>query len=109
MKYLKFLTLIILSTVFLFSCSGNNGNKRSSSDDKQTAESSTTTSTKGNASWSCVIDGQIVSGGQISSYQGPEGFLSHEGHIVDVDQGNELLFYLSDKKKIYTGCTLSSF
>ncbi len=98
MKHLKFLSLTILSTVFLFSCSGNNGNDTSSSGDKETAPSSTATSSAGNASWSCVIDGQAVSGGQISSFQGPEGYHGNEGHIVDVDQGKELLFYLSDTK-----------
>lgn len=99
MKHLKFLTLIILSTVFLFSCSGNNNTKTSSSSsDKEVSQSSATTSSAGNASWSCVIDGQPVSGGQINSYQGPEGYQSNEAHIDDVDEGKELLFYLSDTK-----------
>jgi len=98
MKYLKFLSLIILSTVFLFSCSGNNNSKTSSSSDKEVSQSSANSSSEGNGSWSCVIEGQPVSGGQINRYQGPEGYQSNEAHIVDVDQGKELLFYLSDTK-----------
>ena len=98
MKHLKFLMLIILSTILLFSCSENNNNKTSSSSDKEVSQSSATSSSAGNASWSCVIDGQPVSGGQINSYQGPEGYQSNEAHIDDVDEGKELLFYLSDTK-----------
>ena len=96
MKHLKFLTPIILSTVFLFACSGKSNNKTSLLGDKKTDPPSTSTSSASNASWSCVIDGQPVSGGQISSYQGPEGYQSNEAHIVDVSQGKELLFYLAD-------------
>ena len=98
MKHLKFLTPIILLTVFLFACSGNNNNKTSSPGDKKTDPPSTVTSSAGNASWSCIIDGQAVSGGQVKSYQGPEGYQSNEAHTGDVDEGKELLIYLSDTK-----------
>jgi hypothetical protein len=100
MKHLKFLTLIILSTVFLFSCSGNNNNTSSASD-KETTPASTATSSAGNANWSCVIDGQPASGDLI----GLENILGHQtnaAYIDDVDEGKELLFYLSDTKKAYT-------
>ena len=96
MKHLKFLSFFIISAVLLIACSGNNNNGTSSSSDTKSTQSPTLTSSAGNASWVCVIDGQPVSGGQISSYQGPEGYQSNEAHIVDVDQGKELLIYLSD-------------
>ena len=98
MKHLKFLSLFIISAVLLIACSGNNNTKTSSSGDKEAAQSSVTSSSASNASWSCVIDGQPASGGQISSYQGPEGYQSNEAHIDEVDEGKELLFYLSDPK-----------
>jgi hypothetical protein len=102
MRHLKFLSLTILLTVFL-SCSGNNNNNTSLSADKETDPPSTAASSHGNASWSCVIDGQQVSGGQVSSFQGPEGYHGNEGHIVDISQGKELLFYLSDTKSATAG------
>ena len=98
MKHLNFLSLIILSATLLFACSGNNNNKTSSPLDKKTDPPSTVTSSAGNASWSCIIDGQAVSGGQVKRYQGPEGYQSNEAHTGDVDEGKELLIYLSDTK-----------
>ena len=94
MKHLKLFTAIIFSACLLLAYSSNN----SSSGGKETDPPSATTTSAGNASWSWVIDGQQVSGGQVSSFQGPEGYHGKEGHIVDVDQGKELLFYLSDTK-----------
>jgi hypothetical protein len=101
MKHVKFLSLTILLTFFLFACSENNNNKTSSSGDKETAPPPTTTSSAGNANWSCVIDGQPASGDLI----GLENILGHQtnaAYIDDVDEGKELLFYLSDTKKAYT-------
>ena len=96
MKHLKFLFPIILPIFFLTACSGNNSTEATKNSDNS---NSSATSSSGNAAhFSCIIDGQPVSGGQINSYQGPEGYQSNEAHIVDVDQGKELLFYLSDPK-----------
>jgi hypothetical protein len=99
MKHVKFLSLTILLTLFLFACSENNNNKTSSSGDKETDPPSTATSSAGNANWSAVIDGQPVSGGLIDDgLQQTNGYQSNVAYIVDVDQGKELLFYLSDPK-----------
>ena len=96
MKHLKFLSLFIISAVLLIACSGNNS--KGTTENNDTSSSSFANSSVSGAHFSCVVDGQPVSGGQISSYQGPEGYKSNEAHIVDVDQGKELLFYLSDTK-----------
>lgn len=99
MKQLKFLMPVVLLTVFFCSCSGNNINKTSSSDDKSTAPSSTSVSSSGNASWSAVIDGQPVSGGSIDNgFQQPNGYQSNVAYADEVDNGKELLFYLTDPK-----------
>ncbi|HVZ96198.1 MAG TPA: hypothetical protein VG847_04940 [Chitinophagaceae bacterium] len=97
MKHLKFLTLIFLSTVFLFSCSGNTNNETSSSSDKKTTQPSTATSSAGDASWSCVIDGQPVSGGLTDNGLAYD-YQRNVAFIDDVDKGKELLFYLLDTK-----------
>lgn len=52
---------------------------------------------KGDATFSCIIDGQAVSGGPIDQWQ-----LYNTGSIVDADQDKELLFYLSDGKTVET-------
>lgn len=102
-----FLSASLALLVALMSCTGNNtssgnsstpGNKDAATDNN----ASSSNSSPGNASWSCVIDGKAVSGGQISSYAGPEGYQSNEAHIVEVDQGKELLFYLSDPQAANT-------
>ena len=51
----------------------------------------------GDAHFSCIIDGQAVSGGAIDQIQ-----FYNTGSIVDVDQGKELLFYLNDAKSAET-------
>lgn len=96
MKHLKFLSLFIISAVLLIACSGNNSKGKTENNDASSSTSAN--SSVGEAHFSCVVDGQPVSGGQIKSYQGPEGYQSNEAHIVAVDQGKELLFYLSDPK-----------
>lgn len=96
MKYVKFLSAILLPCYLLYSC-GSNTNANSGKENTSATSSNTSAST-GSANWSCVIDGQPVSGGKISSYFGPEGYQSNEAHIVDVDQGKELLIYLADPK-----------
>lgn len=99
MKQLKFLMPVVLLTVIFCSCSGNNNKKTSSSDDKSTAPSSTSVSSSGNASWSAVIDGQPVSGGSIDNgFQQPNGYQSNVAYADEVDNGKELLFYLTDPK-----------
>src|SRR5690349_7511798 len=96
MQYIKFLSAVFVSINFLVGCTGSNASGANKNVSSGADESKTSSS--GNASFSCTIDGQPVSGGQASSYQGPEGYQSNEAHVVDVDQGKELLFYLSDSK-----------
>ena len=100
MQYLKSLSLIISLSVFLLACSGNLFPGTSKGNDSRTAskvnDSHTTsepTSPPGEAHFSCVIDGQPVSGGAIDKLQE-----FNTAFIVDVDQGKELLFYLTDSK-----------
>jgi hypothetical protein len=83
--------LVIACASNLPASTTNSGSTGGSGNNSASANSSV-----GKAKFSCVVDGKPVSGGQISSYQGPEGYQSNEAHIVDVDQGKELLFYLSD-------------
>ena len=95
MKHLKFLFPVILPVFFLTACSGNNSTEATKNKDSS-SNSSAINSSGNEAYFSCIIDGQPVSGGQINTYQGPEGYQSNEAHIVDVDQGKQLLIYLSD-------------
>ncbi len=95
MKHLKFLFLIILPVTLLIACSGNNSKRTTENND--TSSSSSANSSVGEAHFSCVIDGQHVSGSIIDnglqySYQ------SNMAYIDEVDKGKELLFYLSDSK-----------
>ncbi|MEP7252953.1 MAG: hypothetical protein ABI683_11260 [Ginsengibacter sp.] len=95
MKYLKLLLPVIISIAFLISCSGNNSadvTKNNDATNKPAAASG-----GGDAHFSFTIDGQAVSGGAIDQMQ-----LYNTGSIVDVDQGKELLFYLSDAKSAET-------
>ncbi|MEP6948146.1 MAG: hypothetical protein ABI863_02680 [Ginsengibacter sp.] len=99
MKHLKFL-LFITSAVFFISCSGNNSAPATKNSDD--SNSSGTNSSIGDAHFSCTIDGQPVSGGAIDKMQ-----FYNTGSIVDVDQGKELLFYLSDAKSAATATAFS--
>lgn len=97
MKHFKFLHLIILPVVFLISCSGNNSSAGESKNSDDT--NSSTTPGGGDARFSCTVDGQPVSGGLIDDgLQQTNGYQSNVAYIVDVDQGKELFFYLSDPK-----------
>lgn len=99
MKQLKFLSLII-PVLFFISCSGNNGTPATKNIGE--SNSSGTNSPADDAHFSCTIDGQAVSGGAIDQMQ-----LYNTGSIVDVDQGKELLFYLSDAKSAETATVFS--
>ncbi|MGI8952462.1 MAG: hypothetical protein ACR2FN_12865 [Chitinophagaceae bacterium] len=92
MKHLKLLLLITLPTVFLISCSGNNSSAGTAKNNDD-INSSAAAPAGGDAHFSCIVDGQAVSGGAIDSWQ-----QSNTGSIVDVDQGKELLFYLRNIK-----------
>lgn len=97
MHYIKLLSAIIVSANLLFGCSGSNANGGNKNVSSSVNES--TTSSSGNAHFSCVVDGQPVSGGIIDDgLQQASGYKSNVAYIVDVDQGKELLFYLSDPK-----------
>ncbi len=97
MKHFKFLHLIILPVVFLVSCSGNNSAVAIKNSDD--SDSSGTNSSGNEARFSCTIDGQPVSGGIIDDgMQQTNGYQSNIAYIGDVDEGKELLFYLSDPK-----------
>ncbi|MEO7049450.1 MAG: hypothetical protein ABI091_29365 [Ferruginibacter sp.] len=90
MKHVK-LMVIIIPIAFLISCSGNNGSSAvKSSDDDNPSE---LVSPEAEAHFSCVVDGQPVSGGAIDQMQ----FYNTAG-IQDIDKGKELLFYLADTK-----------
>ncbi|MEO8852434.1 MAG: hypothetical protein ABI359_01555 [Ginsengibacter sp.] len=99
MKHLKFLSLFI-PAAFLISCSGNNSSSATKKSDD--SNSSTTNSSADDAHFSCTIDGQTVSGGVIDQMQ-----WYNTGSIVDVEQGKELLFYLSDAKSVETAAIFS--
>lgn len=99
MKDLKFLFLII-PAAFLISCSGSNSAPTTKNSDDN--KSSATNSSAADAHFSCTIDGQPVSGGAIDQMQ-----FYNTGSIVDVDQGKELLFYLSDAKSAETATVFS--
>jgi len=72
----------------MISCSSN---QRASNNKEATIKYSSflVNPSSGHVSWSCVIDGQPVLGGKVSSYFGSEGYKSSEAHIVEVDQGKE--------------------
>jgi hypothetical protein len=96
MKNFKFLFLII-PVLFFLSCSGNNSTETTKNSDN--SNSSATNSSGNEAHFYCIIDGQPVSGGIIDDgLQQTNGYQSNVAYIVDVDQGKELLFYLSDPK-----------
>src|SRR5690349_15177038 len=101
MQYIKLFAAIIVSVNLLPGCSG-----RTNAEDKDSSSSSSNkpaTSPTGNAQFSCEIDGQHVSGGMIDDgMQQGNGYQSNVAYIVDVDQGKELLFYLSDPKSTNT-------
>jgi hypothetical protein len=88
-KYIKLLSGVMLLSLVLGACSNNGtapGNKEA-------------VSSPGDAHFSCVIDGQSVSGGLIDDgFQQANGYQSNAAYIDDVDEGKELLFYLSDSK-----------
>ena len=97
MKHLKFLFRIIMPIFFLIACSGNNSAITTKSSDA--SNSSGTNSSANEAHFSCVVDGQPVSGGIIDDgMQQTNGYQSNIAYIGDVDEGKELLFYLSDPK-----------
>ena len=96
MKHLILLSLIILSATILLACSGNNNNKTSTLDNKNDPPS-TATSSSGNASWSCNLDGQAITGNIIDNGLQYD-HQSNVAYIDEVDEGKELLFYLSDTK-----------
>lgn len=98
MKCLNLFSLILFSFCLLLACSGNNSSPagQDSVTDKSTSSEK---SSPGNAHFSCVVDGQPVSGGITDDgLQQTNGYQSNVAYIVDVDQGKELLFYLSDPK-----------
>jgi hypothetical protein len=98
MKYTKLLSTLLVASSLFVACSG--GSSASSAKDPASDNSATSgASRSGNATFSCVIDGQPVSGGIIDDgLQQTNGYQSNVAYIVDVDQGKELLFYLSDPK-----------
>lgn len=95
MKHLKISLLVIIPIAFLISCSGNNSAVVSKNSNDANADA--TVSDTNDAHFSCTVDGQAVSGGAIDQMQ-----FYNTGSIVSVDQGKELLFYLSDIKSAET-------
>lgn len=97
MKHLKFLFPVILPIFFLTACSGNNSTEATKNSDN--SNSSATSSSGNEAHFSCIIDGQPVSGGLIDDgFQQTNGYKSNVAYTDDIHQGKELLFYLSDPK-----------
>lgn len=78
--------ITILSICIFTACSGNHGSDSS----KNIADAN---STGNDARFSCIVDGQLVSGGPIDQMQ-----LYNIAKIDQVDEGKELLFYLNDAK-----------
>lgn len=101
MKFLKIVLLSIFSAIILFSCSGNNNGPADSSNNIEATQSPSTTSSSGNASWSCVIDGQPASGNILDKDQ-----QYNAGYTTDVDKGKSLQFKLTNIK---TDDPLASF
>jgi len=95
MKHIKFLSAILLPCYLLCSC-GSNTNANAGKENTSATSSNASAST-GNASWSCVIDGQSVSGG-LTDNGLPYDYQRNVAFIDEVDKGKELLFYLLDTK-----------
>ncbi|MDP4258614.1 MAG: hypothetical protein Q8937_10320 [Bacteroidota bacterium] len=91
MVFNKIIFATILPICLLTACSGNNSSGAiKNRDDGGLAG----TSSSGNeAHFSCIIDGQSVSGGAADPMQ-----IFNIGSINDVDEGQELLFFLNDAK-----------
>lgn len=100
MKSLKITALFILTTSLLFSCSGNNTNNNSAGD-AEAMQSTPANSPAGNASWSCVIDGEPASGNIADKDE-----QYNAAYTTDVDKGKALLFKLTNMK---TDDPLASF
>lgn len=101
MKSLKITVLFILTTGFLFSCSGNSATNNSANDTKEDTQSTPANSSGGNTSWSCVIDGKPASGNILDKDE-----QYNAAYTTDVDKGKSLQFKLTNIK---TDDPLASF
>lgn len=63
-----FIAIIVLASLLVFACNGNNGNANTGKDSVQSNTSTTTASSSGDASYYCKIDGKVFSG------KGTDGF-----------------------------------
>lgn len=94
MKYAKSFSTLLVASSLLVACSGGSGSSGSPTKDSDSLKpSSSGTSSSANAQFSCLIDGQPVSGGTVDDQQ-----QYNTAFIVDVDQGKELLFSLQDSR-----------
>jgi hypothetical protein len=89
MKQVIVLFILSLTVIANISCGGSVAPVNSSTPGTPSA---------GNSQFSCTIDGQAVSGGPIDALQE-----FNTAFIEDVDQGKELLFYLTDAKSTDPG------
>ena len=101
MKFLKIILLFIFPSIILFSCSGNNSSNTPVGNPEESSQSVTPPSSSGNASWSCVIDGELASGNIMDKDE-----QYNAGYTTDVDKGKSLQFKLTNIK---TDDPLASF